>query len=145
MIRTRFKTWIAKKPMTKPMILFLNGAGKEKIAANRIIKASTPLQPRSMRTPNPVTELRIIFLYDSTLSSKICRIQTLTSAMKDVNGMMTYSSAGCRISSVNRPTNSTVNNTKKRIINMATRLAKNPAMLTKVVPECTRQCFTGNP
>jgi hypothetical protein len=115
-MRTRFSPWMAKKPIVKPMSLCLSGAGKAKMAANRMISASTPLQPRSMRTPKPVVLSRMTLDTDITLSSKTWMIQALTSAMSEVNGRMTYFSAGCRISSVNRPTSNTVNSTKKRIM-----------------------------
>ena len=88
----------------------------------------------------PVIDLRKKLGLEATEHCKETRIVVM-----DVNGRMTYSSAGCRISSVNRPINITVNNIKKRIIKTATMLTKNPAMLTKVVPECTRQFFCCDP
>ena len=50
-MRTMFRLWIAKKPSANPMKRCLHGAGKAKIAANRMMMASTPLQPRSIATP----------------------------------------------------------------------------------------------
>ena len=138
MILTRLRIWMAKKPATKPIILFLNGAGNANMAANKMITASSPLQPRSMRTPNPETLSRITLPVAMTLSSKACTIQTLISATIDVNGRMMYFSAGCKISSVNSPISSIENMIKNRSIKpVATPVGRMGAMVPKAKQACT--------
>ena len=138
MILTRLRIWMAKKPIVKPISLFLNGAGKAKMAANKMITASRPLQPRSIRTPNPDTLSRITLPLAMTLSSKTCTIHTLISAINDVNGRMTYFSAGCKISSVNSPISNTENMIKKRSIkSVAIPVKRDGAMLTNAMRACT--------
>jgi len=138
MILTRLSSWIAKNPAVNPINLFLNGAGKAKMAANRMITASRPLQPRSIRTPKPDTLSRITLPLAMTLSSKTCTIHTLISAIIDVNGRMTYFSAGCKISSVNKPISNTENMIKKRSIKpVAIPVKRDRAMLTNALRACT--------
>ena len=138
MILTRLSSWMAKKPATKPIILFLNGAGNANMAENRIITASSPLQPRSIRTPKPETLSRITLPVAITFSSKDCTIQTLISAIIDVNGRMTYFSAGCKISSVKSPINNTENMIKNRSIKpVAIPVVRVRAMVPKAKQACT--------
>lgn len=138
MILTRLSSCMAKKPATKPIILFLKGAGNANMAANKMITASSPLQPRSMRTPNPETLSRSILPVAMTFSSKLCTIHTLISAMADVNGMMTYFSAGCKISSVNSPISNTENMIKNLSIKSVTLPVKRiDAMLPNAMLACT--------
>ena len=139
MILTRLRSWIAKNPATKPISLFLNGAGNANMAANNMITASSPLQPRSIRTPNPETLSRITLPEAMTLSSKLCTIQTLISATIDVNGRMMYFSAGCKSSSVNNPIRSTEN--------MIKNLSIEPVVIPvgriwTMVPKANRACTT---
>src|SRR6056297_3654758 len=77
MMRTRFSAWIATNPIAKPISLFLNGAGKAKIAANRMISASTPLQPGSMETANPDSRSRMTFPAEATPESNSSMMFTL--------------------------------------------------------------------
>lgn len=138
MIRTRLSNWMAKKPMAKPISLFLNGAGNANMAENKIITASSPLQPRSIRTPNPETLSRITLPVAMTFSSKPCTIHTLMSAIIDVKGRMTYFSAGCKISSVNKPISSTENMIKNRsIVLVANPVKRDEAMVPKAMRACT--------
>ncbi len=138
MILTRLRSWMAKKPATNPIILFLKGAGNANMAANRMMTASSPLQPRSIRTPNPETLSRMILPVATTFSSKTCTIQTLISAINDVKGRMTYFSAGCKISSVNSPISSTENMIKNRSIKRdAIPVSRDTAMLPKAMRACT--------
>lgn len=138
MILTRLSSWMAKKPAVKPINLFLNGAGNAKMAANNMITASRPLQPLSIRTPKPDTLSRITLPLAMTLSSKTCTIHTLISAIIDVNGRMTYFSAGCKISSVNKPISNTENMIKKRSIKpVAIPVKRDRAMLTNALQACT--------
>ncbi len=129
---------MAKNPIVKPINLFLNGAGKAKMAENRMMTASSPLQPRSMRTPKPETLSLMTLPVAMTLSSNNCTIQTLISAISEVNGRMTYFSAGCRISNVNRPINKIEKMTKKRNIKVAAVPVKwFKVMLTNTMQACT--------
>lgn len=138
MILTRLRSWMAKKPATKPITLFLKGAGNANIAENRMITASSPLHPRSIRTPKPETLSRITLPVAMTLSSKACTIQTLISAINDVNGRMTYFSAGCKISSVNSPISNTENMIKNRsIMPVAIPVNRVRAMVPKAKQACT--------
>jgi len=138
MILTRLRIWMARKPAMKPISLFLKGAGNANMAANRMITASSPLQPRSMRTPNPDTLSRITLPVAMTLSSKTCTIQTLISAIIDVNGRMTYFSAGCKISSVKSPISNTENMIKNRSIKPgAIPVKRIGAMVPKAKLACT--------
>ena len=138
MILTRLSSWIAKKPAINPINLCLNGAGKAKMAANSMITASRPLHPRSIRTPKPDTLSRITLPLAMTLSSKTCTIHTLISAIIDVNGRMTYFSAGCKISIVNKPISNTENMIKKRSIKpVAIPDKRDRAMLPNAMRACT--------
>ena len=138
MILTRLSIWMAKNPATKPIILCLKGAGNANMAENKMITASSPLQPRSIRTPNPETLSRNTLPVAMTLSSKTCTIQTLISAITDVNGRMTYFSAGCKISSVNSPISSTENMIKNlSIISVTIPVKRFGAMVPKAQRACT--------
>ena len=137
MILTRLRSWMAKNPATKPIILFLNGAGNANMAANSMMTASSPLQPRSIRTPNPDTLSRITLPVARTLSSKPCTIQTLISAIIDVKGRMMYFSAGCKSSSVNSP----INSTEKMIKNLSIKPFAIPVkQKAAMVPKANRPC-----
>jgi len=126
MILTRLSSWMAKNPATKPITLFLNGAGNANMAENRMITASSPLQPRSIRTPKPETLSRITLPEAMTLSSN------------EVNGRMTYFSAGCKISSVNSPISKTENMIKNRSIKpVAIPVKQIRAMVPKAQQACT--------
>jgi len=138
MILTRLRSWMAKNPATKPITLFLKGAGNANMAENRMITASSPLQPRSIRTPKPETLSRITLPVAMTFSSKACTIQTLISAINEVNGRMTYFSAGCKISSVNSPISKTENMIKNRSIKpVAIPVKQIRAMVPKAQQACT--------
>src|SRR6056297_246309 len=114
MMRTRFSAWIATNPIAKPISLCLNGAGKAKIAANRMISASTPLQPGSMETANPDSRSRMTFPAEATPESNSSMMFTLIQASPEVNGRITCCCTGWSTSTVNRPTNRITKTMKNR-------------------------------